>query len=307
MSGPMRRFRTYNEVEPTGNDVPAQVAAQQGRVAARLASIGAVWLVGSGKGGVGKSAVTANLAAALAHRGLAVGALDGDVNGPSLARMLGAEPGSLRAGPDGVSPAAGVAGTRVMSMELLLDPAAPVRWREPEPAAGHVWQSTLEAGAVREFLSDTAWGALDVLLIDLPPGTDKLGRALQLVPEPAGILLVTTPSEAATAVVARSVRLVRDAGVQRLGLVVNMAGHVCSACGHVDELFAAGGDQRLVRDGGLEPWARIPFEPGFATATDAGRPPVLDDAATPAHAGPAAAALLALTDRVAATLHRENA
>lgn len=297
----MRRFRTYNQVEETGQELPAQVAAQHERLKDRLATVRSVWLVGSGKGGVGKSAVTANLAAALAARSLSVGGLDGDLNGPSLARMLGAERGPLRSDGVGVAPAAGVAGTRVMSMDLLLGSAdAPVRWREPDAAAGFIWQSTLEAGAVREFLSDVAWGTLDILLIDLPPGTDKLSRALQLIPEPAGVLLVTTPSEAARAVVARSARLVREAGVGRAGLIVNMAGHACSSCGHVDALFAAAADHRLVQESGMEAWARIPFDAGFATATDAGRPPVLDDPN-----GPAAAALLGLADRVASTLHTE--
>ncbi|HUG39775.1 MAG TPA: P-loop NTPase [Longimicrobiales bacterium] len=297
----MRRFRTYHEVEDTARDIPAQVAAQQERLTRRLADVRAVWLVGSGKGGVGKSAVTANLAAALADRSFAVGGLDADVNGPSLARMLGAERGPLRSDPDGVTPAAGVAGTRVIGMDLLLgSPDAPVRWREPDAAAGFVWQGSLEAGAVREFLSDVAWGSLDVLLIDLPPGTDKLSRALQLVPDPAGVLLVTTPSEAARAVVARSARLLRDAAITRAGLVVNMAGHACPACGHVDPLFADAADDRLVRESGLETWARIPFHSGFATATDAGRPPVRHDPDSPA-----AAALLGLADRIIRTLNTE--
>jgi ATP-binding protein involved in chromosome partitioning len=294
----MRTFRTYHEVEAAGHEVPEQVGAQHARLARRLAGIRAVWLVASGKGGVGKSAVTANLAAALAARGLAVGALDGDVNGPSLARMLGAGRGSLLSDDDGIRPAAGVAGTRVMSMDLLLgSPDAPVRWREPDPSAAFLWQSALETGAVREFLSDVSWGRLDVLLIDLPPGTDKMARVLELVPEPAGVLLVTTPSEAARAVVTRSATVLRESRSRNTGLVVNMAGHACSACGHVDALFDDASDARLVAESGLEAWARIPFHSGFATATDGGRPPVLDAADDPS-----SAALLGLAARVAGTL-----
>lgn len=296
----MRSFRTYFEVEDTGHEVPEQVGAQRARLARRLAGIRAVWLVASGKGGVGKSAVTANVAAALAARGLAVGGLDGDVNGPSLARMLGAAREPMRSSDDGVGPARGAAGTRVMSMDLLLgSPDAPVRWREPDPAAGFLWQSALETGAVREFLSDVAWGALDVLLIDLPPGTDKMSRVLEMVPEPAGVLLVTTPSEAARAVVTRSATLLRASRARRTGLVVNMAGHACTACGHVDTLFDDGADRRLAADSGLDVWARVPFHPGFATATDGGRPPVLD------RNDPASAALLGLAARVAATLEED--
>lgn len=293
----MRTFRTYYEVEDAGQEVPDQVGAQHARLARRLARIHSIWLVASGKGGVGKSAVTANLAAALAARGLAVGGLDGDVNGPSLARMLGAARGPLASSGDGVLPAAGAAGTRVMSMDLLLgSPDAPVRWREPDASAGFLWQSALETGAVREFLSDVAWGSLDVLLIDLPPGTDKLSRVLEMVPEPAGVLLVTTPSEAARAVVTRSATLLRGSRARDTGLVVNMAGHACTACGHVDALFDDGADRRLATDSGLDVWARVPFHSGFATATDGGRPPVLEPG------DPASAALLGLADRIAATL-----
>lgn len=295
----MRIFRTYHDMEADATaDVPAQVGAQLERLARRMAAVRAIWLVASGKGGVGKSAVTANLAAALADRGLRVGALDGDLNGPSLARMLGAARSSLRVRPEGVHPAAGAGGTRVMSMDLLLGAEdAPVEWRAPEGFGGFIWQSTLETGALREFMADVEWGELDVLLVDLPPGTDKLRRAFELVPSPAGVLLVTTPSEASRFVVLRSARLLRELGAPRIGLVANMTGHVCGACGHQEPLFEADGARRLSAETGVETWAEIPFHPALAHATDHGRPLVLD---TPDN--PAALALRALADRVAATL-----
>lgn len=290
----MRQYRTYNEVADAGStDLPDQVDEQLRRVRDRLARVGAVWLVASGKGGVGKSAIAANLAAALAARGLRVGALDADLNGPSLARMLGADRGSLRVTEGGVTPATGAAGTRVMSMDLLLGADdAPVRWREPE-AFGFVWQSALETGTFREFIADVEWGDLDALVLDLPPGTDKLIRAFQLVPEPTGVLLVTTPSDAARSVVHRSLRLVREHGAP-VGLVANMTGHVCASCGHEEPLFHADGARRLADDADAEIWAEIPFHAAFARDTDAGRPPVLDRPPSPA-----AAPLLALAERVA--------
>lgn len=272
----MRRFRTYHEVEGRGvGDVPDQVDGQIQRLAERLRHVRSIWLVASGKGGVGKSAVTANLAAALGDRGLRVGALDADLNGPSLARMLGAHRGQLTVDDDGVEPAEGVAGTRVMSSDLLLGADdAPLRWREPD-SFGFVWQSALETGALREFLADVHWGPLDVLLLDLPPGTDKLMRTFQLVPEPTGVLLVTTPSEAARSVVSRSVRLVRELGAGTLGLVANMTSHECSSCGHREPLFQYDGAHKLAAHTGAELWAEIPFDPALARETDAGRPPVL--------------------------------
>lgn len=292
-----RRFRTYSEVEaPAADEMPAQVHAQRERLDRRLAGIGAVWLVASGKGGVGKSAITANLAAALAEGGLRVGAVDADLNGPSLARMLGARPGGLEVRDDGVRPAIGAGGARLMSMDLLLGAEdAPLRWREPS-GGGFIWQSTLETGALREFIADVAWGALDILLLDLPPGTDKLARSFELVPRPAGVLLVTTPSEAARSVVARSARQLREHGVDRIGLVANMTAHVCAACGHEEPLFEGDGARRLAEETGLETWAQVPFHPRLAHATDRGRPLVLEDPANPA-----SVALRALASRVAET------
>lgn len=271
----MRRFRTYHEVEGEGDaDLPEQVDRQLQRLARRLRDVRAVWVVASGKGGVGKSAVAANLAAALAARGLTVGALDADLNGPCLARMLGADRSSLEVTDDGVIPARGVAGVHVMSMDLLLEADdAPLRWREPE-GFGFVWQSALETGTLREFLADVRWGALDILILDLPPGTDKLMRTFQLIPEPTGVLLVTTPSEAARSVVSRSVRLVRDTGVP-LGLVANMTHYRCSSCGHSEALFQHDGARKLAQETGCELWADVPFDPTLAAETDAGRPPVI--------------------------------
>lgn len=270
----MKKIRTYHEVESEGRgQVPEQVGEHMERLARRLADVKAVWLVASGKGGVGKSAVTANLAAALADtagHGLRVGALDADLNGPSLARMLGADRNGLRVDDDGVHPAPGAAGVRVVSMDLLLATGdAPLKWKGPE-AFDFVWQSALETGALREFLADVAWGELDVLLLDLPPGTDKLQRAYKLIPDVAGVLLVTTPSEAARAVVARSLKLARDLGAKRIGLVANMTTRVCPECGHVEALYEADGARTLAAESGAELWAEIPFDPAFAVETDRG-------------------------------------
>lgn len=289
-----RRIRTYAEVEKeTGSELLEQVLAQRRRLEARLAEVRRVVPVLSGKGGVGKSAVTANLAAALAASGRRVGALDADLNGPSLARMLGAR-GPLGDGPDGVTPAAGVEGVAVVSMELLQgDADAPLRWREPS-GGGWLWQSAMETGALRELISDVVWGALDVLLVDVPPGTDKIARFLELIPSPHRALLVTTPSEAARAVVARSARQLREAGVD-VGLVANMTAWVCPDCGGTTDLFPSAGAERLADETGLPLVARIPFDPRFGAATDGGRPFVLDHADAPS-----AEAVWALADALMA-------
>ncbi|HUP02092.1 MAG TPA: P-loop NTPase [Gemmatimonadota bacterium] len=300
-----RRIRTYHEVsDPAGEDVLAQVGAQERRLAGRLERIGRIVAVASGKGGVGKSAVAANLAAALAQGGHRVGAADADLNGPSLARMLGAK-GPLRVRQGGVEPATGAAGVRVVSMDLLLSASdAPVRWKGPA-AGGFIWQSTLETGALREFLSDVAWGELDILLIDAPPGTDKLARLLELLPRLDTLVLVTTPSGMAGAVVARSVRLARETGAQEIGLVANMTAYRCPHCGVEEPLYAADGARALAEAAGLELWAEIPFEPALAAATDAGRPWILE-AAGAVDGSPACRALQSLAGRLAGGMSGEG-
>lgn len=298
----MRKIRTYKDVShDTGSELLEQVVEQQRHLAERLARVGSVVAVASGKGGVGKSAITANVGASLAARELRVGAVDADLNGPSLGRMLGVSGARLADGADGVEPALSPSGVRVISMELLQEEEdAPLRWREPS-MGGFVWQSAMETGALREFLGDVAWGDLDVLLVDVPPGTDKISRLLDLVPNLDQMLVVTTPSEAARFVVSKSIRLARDAGVRTIALVANMTEHTCPSCGHVSHLFVGDGDRRLAEETGCPLWARVPFDPRLGTATDLGTPLVLTD--------PDAAssrALLSLADRVAALIKEKT-
>ena len=290
----MRRIRTYQDVtHDTGSELLEQVVDQHRRLAERLSLVRSVVAVASGKGGVGKSAVTANLAAALTSKGLEIGAVDADLNGPSLGRMLNVSGARLADRASGVEPALSPSGVRVMSMELLQqEEDAPLRWREPE-MGGFIWQSTVETGVLREFLGDVEWGALDVLLIDVPPGTDKIGRLLELVPELDQMLLVTTPSETARFVVSKSVRMASEAAVGTVALVSNMAGHTCPECGHVSELFVGDADKRLEEETGLPVWGEIPFDPRLGAATDSGTPLVITD--PDAHSS---RAILALADRV---------
>ncbi len=290
----MKRIRTYHDLEGEGgSEVVDQVVAQRRRLAERLAEVRCLVAVASGKGGVGKSAVTANLAAALARRGRRVGALDADLNGPSLARMLGVSGARIGDSGEGAVPPEGPAGVRVMSMELLQDEEdAPLSWTGPD-ADRYLWQSSLETGVLREFLSDVSWGDLDYLLVDLPPGTDKIARLLELVPSPDLFLLVTTPSEMSRFVVSKSVRMVRRAEPRAIGLVANMTEFVCPDCGSRTPLFPGEGDGALAETSGLEIWGRIPFDPRLGGATDRGSPLPSGAAGTPAFR-----ALEELADRV---------
>src|SRR5687767_3386411 len=159
---------------------------------------------------------------------------------------------------------------------LLADPTMALRWQSPAAtgpvdAPAFLFQSMYEGSVLREFLADVAWGELDFLLIDAPPGTDKLERLLQLIPPRASLLLVATPSLMARAVVVRSMRLAQESGFQRAGVVVNMSAHTCEQCGHVTELFGEemGMPEASLFD--LPVLATVPFDPRLALATDCGR------------------------------------
>jgi ATP-binding protein involved in chromosome partitioning len=258
-----RRLRTYAEVVgPDRSGLAAQVGVQRDRVRRRLASVKAVVAVMSGKGGVGKSAVTAGLARALAGDGArAVGVLDADLHGPTVARLLGAR-GPVRVDAEAVHPVVAEGGVRVFSTDLLLDDGHPLSWRGPD-SERFVWRSTLEAGALREFLADVAWGALDVLLVDLPPGADRLADLAALAPL-AGAVAVTLPSEESRRAVARAIRAARADGVALLGVVENMSGYACRGCDAVQPLFPGDAGAALAREFDAPLLGRIPFVPGDA-------------------------------------------
>ncbi len=267
----MKKVRTYFELpDKTASDIVGQLAAQAERLQRRLSSVRHVFAVMSGKGGVGKSVITANLAAALADDGLAVGVLDADLNGPSMARTLGARP-PLKVSDDSVEPALGVAGAKVMSTALLLaGDETPLEWVGP-PQDSFVWRGTLEANILREFLSDTAWGELDYLILDLAPGTDRIAPVHDLLPDLGGVVVVTVPSELSRYIVSKSLTLSRKLGIPIIGYVENMVGYICQHCGQTGRLF----ESEDVEFDGTRRLARVPFDPGFGRETDAGRPGVL--------------------------------
>jgi ATP-binding protein involved in chromosome partitioning len=255
-------FRTYREV--TGDDqsrLGEQVAAQRQRVQERLRGVARVVAIMSGKGGVGKSYVTAAIARGLTRRMTgAIGVLDADLASPTTARLLEAR-GPLRVDEDGVHPACGSEGIVVCSMDFLLDEGAPLTWREPA-SERFVWRGTLEAGALREFLADVVWGELDVLLVDLPPGTDRLDDLTELVPTLAGAIAVTIPSEESRRSVERAMRRAAQAGVPLLGVVENMSGYACADCGAIAPLYEGTAGAVLAHTFGVPLLYRLPFLPG---------------------------------------------
>ena len=213
----------------------------------------------SGKGGVGKTYVTASLARAMAGRQATTGVLDADLQSPTIARMLAAR-GPLRITSDGVAPAIAADGVRVISTDLLLDDGMPLAWRSGA-AESHVWRGAAEAGVLREFLADVAWGALDLLLIDMPPDASRLTDLATLIREKLAVIAVTIPSDESARSVQRALTTARDAGVRILGVVENMSGYACGSCSTIGPLFSGDAGARLAAAFDVPLLARLPFVP----------------------------------------------
>ena len=245
-------IRTYHDLtEPDRSGLPDQIGAQRRRVAERLATVTWVVAVMSGKGGVGKSFVTAHLARALGRAGRAVGVLDADLNGPTAPQLLGLPVAGCPSHDGVIEPAVSPEGVRCFSMALLLEDGRPLAFRGPE-AESFVWRGTLEAAALREFLADVAWGRLDLLLVDLPPGMQRFAELAELLPEPPPVIAVTIPTQQSEDAVRRALRAAHDRGAPCLGVIENMAG---------GPYLGDAGDT-LAREFGIPLLGRVPWHPG---------------------------------------------
>jgi len=229
----------------------------------------------SGKGGVGKSLVTVNLATGLAKNGREgkVAIFDADLTGPCVPKMMGIKSDKLIAGPPGIFPAVGDEGVKVVSMALLL----------PSVESPVIWRGPLKMGAIRQFLGEVAWGPLDFLLVDLPPGTgDESLSVLQLLPEMDGVVIVTIPSEVSQEIVKKAVTFARKMNVPIFGIVENMSGLVCPHCGETINVFGEGGGKKVAQDMGLEFLGSIPMDPKISADSDEGTPFVIRHPDSPA-------------------------
>ena len=275
-------MKSYKELpNDAGSNIIGQVTAQANRLQKRLVSVKHTVAIVSGKGGVGKSALTANLATALTLNGNTVGVVDADINGPTLAKMMGVRNAELAYTPTGVSPAITTLGTKLISMDLLLaEDDAPVLWNAHTQKDAFTWRSTMEVGALREFIADTEWGTLDYLLLDLPPGTDRLPNVVELIPNLGGVIIVTIPSEVSQLIVKKSVTMAHLLNVPIIGVVENMASYVCQHCGKEESLFSTEESpetafQQVVL-------GKIPFDPRLARCSDSGTPYVDEYSDSPA-------------------------
>jgi len=263
----IERQETANPLEQREHENEL-IQLRMGKVKHKIAVI-------SGKGGVGKSLVTVNLAALLAkdRREGRVAIFDADLTGPCVPKMMGLKDVKLMAGPPGIFPAVGAEGVKVISMALFL----------PSDDSPVIWRGPLKMGAIRQFLAEVAWGPLDYLLVDLPPGTgDESLSVLQLLPEMDGVVIVTIPSEVSQSVVKKAITFARKMDVPIFGVVENMSGMICPHCGETIEVFSKGGGERVAEEMDVEFLGSIPLDPRISADSDEGTPFVIRHPDSPA-------------------------
>ncbi|MDK2954913.1 MAG: hypothetical protein PWQ57_409 [Desulfovibrionales bacterium] len=234
----------------------AKLIQQVGRIKNKI-------VVLSGKGGVGKSTVAANIAVALSLAGKKVGLLDVDVHGPSIPRLLSLSDKKPHIETDCMEPVPWSQNLSVMSLGFLL----------PSAEDAVIWRGPMKIGMIKQFVTDVAWGDLDFLVVDCPPGTgDEPLSALQTMGQDAQAVIVTTPQGLAVDDVRRSVTFCRQVGNPVLGIVENMSGFVCPDCGKRHDIFNAGGGERLAKEMGVTFLGAIPMDPEMVRAADEGYP-----------------------------------
>lgn len=231
-----------------------------------------VILVLSGKGGVGKSTVSVNLAFALANHGKNVGLLDLDFHGPNIPKMLGIEDQRPAVLAHTIEPVHVTGNLAVMSMAFLLpDTSTPVVWRGP-----------MKMGAIQQFLAEVNWGSLDYLVVDLPPGTgDEALTIAQLAPNVKGAVIVTTPQDVAVMDAVKAAKFIEKLELPVIGIIENMSGMICPHCGGTVNLFSFGGGKKAAEDLKVPYLGAIPLDPEMVKAGDEGRPFILHHADSP--------------------------
>jgi len=242
------------------------MAEQERAVQAMMEKVKHKVMVMSGKGGVGKTTVAANLAFALGMQGLDVGLMDADIHGPDIPKILGIEDKRPGASGNKILPIFVTPRLKAMSIGFLL----------PDRDSAIIWRGPMKMNAIRQFLSDVDWGELDYLVIDLPPGTgDEPLSVAQLIKNVDGAIIVTTPQDLALLDSRKAVNFSRVLKVPVIGIIENMSGFVCPYCGKEINIFKYGGGERSARELGVTFLGRVPIDPGMVIAADNGTPFVL--------------------------------
>lgn len=252
-------------------DRQQQMEAEQKAIRARVRDIKHSLVVLSGKGGVGKSTVAVNLAVTLAREGKNVGLLDIDIHGPSVPQILGLQ--GRRPESDGASlqPVSMNKHLKVLSIGFMLE----------DQDTALIWRGPMKYNVIKQFLKDVEWGRLDYLIVDSPPGTgDEPLSVVQLLENPTGAVIVTTPQELALSDVRKSISFCRQVNLPVLGVIENMSGFVCPHCGSSCDILMRGGGEAMAKKSDVPFLGRIPVDPELARACDAGRPYVTHFPAT---------------------------
>ncbi|MGB5079073.1 MAG: Mrp/NBP35 family ATP-binding protein [Sphingorhabdus sp.] len=244
--------------------------------------------VASGKGGVGKSTLSTNLAVAMARAGRAVGLVDADIYGPSQPRLLGAEGRKPESDGKKMIPVRGAGNVPFLSMGQLVKPGQAIAWRGPM------------AGNALSQLVDAHWGDARDIIVDLPPGTGDIQLSMIQKHKPIGAVIISTPQDLALIDAARAISFFETAKVPIIGLVENMAGYLCPHCGEMSDPFGSGGAEAAARELGIDFLGRIPLDINIRLASDAGVPPALGD-------GPIAEAYARIAQRVALWVDSQKA
>jgi len=248
---------------PQKKSIPPTIMEIQKKIQERMGKIKYKIAVMSGKGGVGKTTVSANLAYALALKNYKVGLLDADIYGPDVPIAMGIKEKFPMVINGAIVPFKGPLDVRVMSIQFLLE-------EESQPV---IWRGPLVTRAIQQFLSDVAWGELDFLIVDLPPGTgDEALTVMQSIPGLTGIVVVVTPQKIALHDAKKAVKMAQIVGVPVLGIIENMRGFVCPHCGKITYIFGSGGGEKAAQELGIPFLGDLPLDPRVVELTDEGKP-----------------------------------
>lgn len=233
-----------------------------------LSKIKHVVIVMSGKGGVGKSTVSSNLAMSLSIAGYQTGIMDIDITGPNIPKMFHVEDEKLTVENKMLIPITVPPSLKIMSMAFLL----------PDKDSAIMWRGPVKMSAVKQFIEDVNWGDLDYLVVDMPPGTgDEALSIVQLIPKADGVVIVTTPQDVALLDSRKSVTFAAQTKMPIIGLIENMSGFVCPHCGKETDIFKSGGGEATAKDMNIQFLGRVPIEPKIVLSGDSGMPIVISD------------------------------
>ncbi|GAK56840.1 ATP-binding protein, CobQ/CobB/MinD/ParA family [Candidatus Vecturithrix granuli] len=240
-----------------------QKQQQEARLQEQLEQIKHTLVVMSGKGGVGKSTVTTNVAVALAQRNYKVGLIDADIHGPNIPKMFGIERSQLMSTGNKFKPVMYYPNLKLVSVALLL--------QSTDEAV--IWRGPLKHSLIRQFLSDIQWGQLDYLVVDLPPGTgDEPLSVAQTIKRVSGAIIVTTPQDVAVLDAKKTATFAVKLNMPIIGIVENMSGFICPHCGKLTDIFKSGGGEKAAEELGVPFLGKIPFDPQMVDLCDAGKP-----------------------------------